>query len=103
MCPSRDVDADPATTGELASIYLHPAAWGKGFGRELMIASLGALSEAGFAEATLWVLDSNSRAVGFYERGGWRADGATKSERLGDVLLNEVRYRRALLNQEPTA
>jgi GNAT superfamily N-acetyltransferase len=101
VCPTRDDDADPLTTGELASIYLDPTAWGRGIGRELMIASLGTLSEAGFAEATLWVLDSNSRAVGFYEGGGWRPDGATKSERLGDVLLNEVRYRRTAPDHRP--
>jgi GNAT superfamily N-acetyltransferase len=103
VCPTRDADGDPVATGELASIYLHPTVWGKGFGRELMIASLQTLSEAGFARATLWVLDNNSRAVGFYGKGGWRADGATKSERLGDVLLNELRYRRLLRNHEPMA
>ena len=101
VCPTRDDDGDPVTTGELASIYLHPTAWGKGIGRELMITSLESLSEAGFVEATLWVLDNNSRAVGFYEKSGWRADGATKSERLGDVLLNEARYRRPLPNHGP--
>ncbi len=35
VCPSRD-DATAGTVGELASIYVLPEAWGRGFGRELV-------------------------------------------------------------------
>ena len=67
ICPARDDDEEPADSGELAAIYLLPGAWGKGLGRELMSSALSALSDAGFGEATLWVLDTNSRARRFYE------------------------------------
>ena len=96
ICPTRDDDAEPASVGELAAIYLVPEAWGTGLGRELMISGLSALSDAGFGEATLWVLDTNSRARRFYEAAGWHADGAVKQDGRRGFVLNEVRYRRAL-------
>ncbi len=96
ICPARDDDEQPASAGELAAIYLLPGAWGKGLGRELMVSVLSALSDAGFDEATLWVLDTNSRARRFYEAVGWHADGAVKHDATRGFVLNEVRYRRAL-------
>jgi GNAT superfamily N-acetyltransferase len=68
ICPARDDDEEPASTGELAAIYLLPEAWGKGLGRQLMMRGLSALRDAGFGEATLWVLDTNSRAQRFMRR-----------------------------------
>jgi GNAT superfamily N-acetyltransferase len=96
VCPTRDDGADPNLTGEVPAIYLLPDAWGRGLGRQLMIAALGSLREADFTDATLWVLDTNHRATRFYEAGGWRPDGATSTELLNDVALTEVRYRRRL-------
>lgn len=96
ICPTRDDDGQPASTGELAAIYLLPRAWGNGLGRALMASVLSALRDAGFDEATLWVLDTNSRARRFYEAAGWHADGAVKQDARRGFVLNEVRYRRAL-------
>jgi hypothetical protein len=50
---------------------------------------------ARYGDATLWVLDENVRARSFYERGGWRLDGATKDDDRGSFVLKEVRYRTA--------
>jgi hypothetical protein len=44
----------------------------------------------------LWVLAGNERAIRFYERNGWIADGATQTETLHGAEVNEVLYRRAL-------
>jgi ribosomal protein S18 acetylase RimI-like enzyme len=90
--PARDEGAD---VGEIYAIYAHPDVWGRGVGRRLIEAATAALSSAGFAEATLWVLDTNDRARRFYERAGWSHDGGVKFE---DRLpgLRQVRYRRAL-------
>ena len=96
ICPARDDDAEPASAGELAAIYLLPGLWGTGLGRELMTSGLSALSDAGFGEATLWVLDTNSRARRFYEVVGWHADGAVKQDGSRGFVLNEVRYWRPL-------
>lgn len=91
---SRDDDAQP-DVGELRAIYLRPAWWGAGIGRQLHDAGLKLLWRE-FSAATLWVLDTNARARAFYERHGWLADGATKEEDRGDAVLSEVRYRIAL-------
>lgn len=82
--------------GEIYAIYLVPAAWDEGIGRQLMAAALGRLGEAGFGQVILWVLDSNVRARRFYEAGGWRADGAVKPDDSFGVPMTEVRYRRPL-------
>lgn len=89
---SRDDDPD-AADGELHGIYVDPRAWGKGVGPALMRATLDLLRERGFREATLWVLDDNPRARRFYEREGWRVDGATQSDTFFDIPVDEVRYR----------
>lgn len=95
-CPTRDDDGDPTTVGEVAAIYLLPDAWGAGIGRRLIATSLDTLVEAGYRQATLWVLATNDRARRFYRAGGWLPDGAVKEETLNGVPLTEVRYRRAL-------
>lgn len=89
--PSDD-EPDPEV-GEVYAIYVDPGSWDRGFGRELFAAAVQGLIDADFRAATLWVLDTNARARRFYEAAGWAADGATKTERRGDVELHEVRYR----------
>jgi GNAT superfamily N-acetyltransferase len=94
--PSRDDDADRDRVGEITAIYLLPDAWGKGTGGRLMGAALRCLVQAGFSEATLWVLDTNARARRFYEAGGWLADGAEMLDESRGFPITEVRYRRSL-------
>lgn len=93
---TRDEDGDPAVVGEVLAIYLAPAAWGKGLGRELMAAALGHLTAVGYREATLWVLDGNVRARWFYAAAGFRPDGAVKIDGSRGFPLRELRYRRPL-------
>jgi GNAT superfamily N-acetyltransferase len=77
--------------GELMAIYVVPAVAGTGTGRALHDAGLAWLMDRGFNHARLWVLSSNARARGFYERMGWRADGETRVETIG-VEVEETRY-----------
>jgi GNAT superfamily N-acetyltransferase len=93
--PSRDEDAD-SSVGEVFAIYLAPGAWGKGHGRELMAAALADLVQAGYRQATLWVLEPNARARRFYEAAGFRPDGASMEDDSRGFPLAEIRYRRAL-------
>jgi GNAT superfamily N-acetyltransferase len=94
---ARDPDAVPGLTGGILAIYVDPNHWHEGIGRGLLEAALLELKSAGFSEATLWVLDSNSRARIFYEQAGFSVDGATKSGIVGDnAAIQEVRYRRPL-------
>ena len=93
--PSRDQNEE-ARVGELQSIYLLPQAWGAGLGQRLMAAVLEQLAAAGYAQATLWVLESNVRARRFYAMGGWAADGAVMQDVSRGFPVTEVRYRRQL-------
>lgn len=93
---SRDDDAPSGQVGEVAAIYARDEAWGRGVGRQLMAKALQHLRATGFEDATLWVLDSNDRAIEFYEGGGWGADGATRQDTIGGQLVTEIRYRRVL-------
>ena len=93
--PSRDDDATEET-GEIWGIYVHPDHWRTGAGGALMRAALEHLAAEGYTEATLWVFEENRGARGFYERYGWRPDGATHFFERGGGRVPEVRYRRPL-------
>lgn len=58
----------------LFSIYLMKVVHGVGVGQRLLDAVIGD------APAQLWVLKGNSRAAAFYERNGFRFDGAEYSD-----------------------
>lgn len=93
--PYRDDDGDAPSPGcgEIGAIYLLPQWWGHGIGRALMAYSLEVLRGQGLAPVLLWVLAGNARACRFYERAGFRLDGATHAYELAGALLPEVRYR----------
>jgi GNAT superfamily N-acetyltransferase len=81
--------------GQLYAIYAAPSYWGRFVGPALHGVAIDGLAAA-FSEAVLWVLDRNDRAIRFYTRNGWVADGATQREVLYGATVDEVRYRRAL-------
>jgi GNAT superfamily N-acetyltransferase len=83
-------------TGELYAIYLVEDAAGTGLGRALLARSTEALRDAGFARASLWVLESNDRARDFYEREGWAWDGSRGTHQAQCSNLPVVRYGRTL-------
>jgi ribosomal protein S18 acetylase RimI-like enzyme len=91
---SRDVAAEP-DVGEVYAIYVRPECWDRGLGTDLLRHAERDLLSHGYAAATLWVLADNDRARRFYERAGWTLDG-TRTETIGEIELQEVRYRRAL-------
>jgi GNAT superfamily N-acetyltransferase len=93
--PTRDKEDDARRVGEVYAVYLRPDEWGQGSGRALLERTVAGLAAAGFERLSLWVLQTNRRARGFYEHEGWSHDGATKQERFGE-RVTEVRYRRAL-------
>jgi L-amino acid N-acyltransferase YncA len=90
--PTEDADA-AERTGEVYAIYLQPAVVGTGVGRALFAYAVADLRSLGFAQATLWVLEDNTRTRRFYEIAGWRPDGTTKTEDFHGFPLREVRYR----------
>ncbi|GAA4530181.1 GNAT family N-acetyltransferase [Amycolatopsis samaneae] len=88
--------AGDASGGQLYALYVDPERWGRGWGGLLLGEAVRHLSAAGHREAMLWVLDTNTRARGFYESAGWKPDGATKTEEMHGVALPVVGYRRPL-------
>ncbi len=93
--PSRDGSggSPEGEVGEVHAIYLLPRWWGQGLGVRLLVAGLDHLRENGFRSATLWVLESNTRARRFYERCGWALDGAATVDTSLGFPMSEVRYR----------
>jgi GNAT superfamily N-acetyltransferase len=99
--PTRDDDGRDRVgreRGEVYAIYALPAHWSTGVGHTLMAACERALSAAGFREASLWMLEGNARAAAFYERHGWREDGAVKDDEriVGDTGIRPLRERRRI-------
>ncbi|MEU7907843.1 GNAT family N-acetyltransferase [Actinoplanes sp. NPDC049118] len=78
---------------ELSAIHADPAYVGTGVGRLLMRDALPALALIG-DRAVLWVLAANARARRFYERGGWVADGVTRTEVFSGEPVLQLRYGR---------
>ena len=75
--PSREADLGP-DAAELVAMYVDPDHWRQGAGNALMEASVQRLTGLPYEEAVLWTFKENDRAIAFYERTGWRADGAEK-------------------------
>jgi GNAT superfamily N-acetyltransferase len=65
--PPRDNDMDDML--ELYALYVRAAYYGTGVGYALFEVAVGDRA------AYLWVLAGNERAIGFYERQGFRLDG----------------------------
>lgn len=83
--------------GELAGLYVHPDHWSRGVGHTLLDRVERELRDGGWGESYLWVLDGNDRAIRFYERHGWNADGSEKSvDARGARQLRELRHVRRL-------
>ena len=68
-----DRDGEAADTGEIFALYVLAEYYGKGVGRRLMEAGLERLRE--YPAVCLWVLKENARAIRFYEKCGFCADG----------------------------
>lgn len=85
----------PDTVGELYAIYFHPDAWGKGGPKQAMEFCLNRLSQLGFTQVNIWVLENNMRARRFYEKFGFLPDGREKELVLG-VALKELCYTKYL-------
>ena len=69
--PQREPELLPFP-GEIYAIYLLQAAKGRGLGRALMAAAAHGLLARGIGAASLWVLDGNAAAQGFYAALGGR-------------------------------
>ena len=95
--PTRDKGEDTALVAEISQIYIAPELWGRGLGKRLMSTALARVAVSGYAQATVWVLDTNWRARRFYERCGWVQDGAARHNDSYSFPIADVRYRKQLI------
>jgi GNAT superfamily N-acetyltransferase len=78
--PGRDEPlASPVV--EVVALYVHPAAWRRGIGRELLQRATEEAGRRGFEEMILWSFERNERALAFYTALGLRPDGARRPHR----------------------
>jgi ribosomal protein S18 acetylase RimI-like enzyme len=87
----RERAGETGYTGELYAIYVIDAAQRRGFGRELVRATVAGLRDLGLDDMIIWVLRDNQPARSFYERlGGEYIRGQPIT--IGPVTLEEVSY-----------
>lgn len=82
--------------GELVGLYVDPDRWGREVGSWLLAEAQARLAARGCRSAELWVLSGNVRAQRFYGRHGWRAEGATRTQEVWGITVEEARYTRRL-------
>ncbi len=92
--PIRDDDLEPDGRAEIYTIYVDPASWRRGIGSALMRAVDDFWRPSDVHELVLWAFKDNADGRAFYERLGWRADGAEQVDDFGTAHPVEVRYRR---------
>jgi GNAT superfamily N-acetyltransferase len=91
-------DADAGGLGEVYAVYVASSRWSRGAGSALMESARRSFLAAGYRQAVLWVLEANDTARVFYERRGWKPDGATKAYESGTTA---IRYRTFLDSGPP--
>jgi ribosomal protein S18 acetylase RimI-like enzyme len=96
LCTVRatgDEGADPAKVAEMPTLYVHPRAWHRGFGRRLCLEAVARARTRGFETLTLWVVESNARARSFYSEFGFVEDGSRKVVLESPARVEAVRFR----------
>lgn len=66
-------DRTVPNTGEIFALYVLSEYYGSGVGKMLTDAAIRTFSD--YPKVLLWVLKDNKRAIRFYEKYGFRADG----------------------------
>ena len=87
---------DALSTGEIRAIYLLEQYWRKGVGSALLKRAVEAMAASGYINLVLWVLNTNARAIAFYEKHYFALDGIEKTGIHAGVELNEIRMSRSL-------
>jgi ribosomal protein S18 acetylase RimI-like enzyme len=94
-------DDDTPGAGELLALYVDPDWWGRGIGHALLAEAREQLVQRGFAEAIVWVLRGNERAMRLYRNDGWVADGKERRVTVSSIEVDEVRCLRSLTADRP--
>ena len=73
-------DPEDSRRGHIYSLYVDPAATGRGIAKALLDHDLQLLGERGLGTVTLWVFEHNQAARGLYTSFGFLPDGARRVE-----------------------
>ncbi len=78
--------------GEIHTMYTHPDYWERGYGSAVFEQAEKWLSEIGFDDVYLYVLEGNERAKRFYNAHGYLPNGDTLCCDIGGVIVTDYRY-----------
>jgi GNAT superfamily N-acetyltransferase len=92
---ARDQEAQ-ADVGELRMLNVHPEWWGTGVAAALLVRAESELTEMGYRNAYLWVLEGNARACRFYRRQGWVESADRRADERFPGAPIELKYIRSL-------
>jgi ribosomal protein S18 acetylase RimI-like enzyme len=93
--PTRD--ETPSEAAEIYAVNVHPDFWRQGTGQLLCEHAVREAAAREYKAMTLWTMTGNDRARRFYERLGYAADGAERSNtRLIGTPFDEMRYRKVI-------
>ncbi|MFH8365284.1 GNAT family N-acetyltransferase [Streptomyces sp. NPDC018031] len=95
VVPAAAAAAAAAGLAELVSMWVHPAARGRGVGDLLVRRALRFADEQGFPEVRLWVTVGNGHAERLYARHGFQRSGQVQPVREGEDLLEFAMVRPA--------
>ncbi len=87
--PTRDEDLPEA--GEFSFFYFLPQYWRGGYGTLLLAHIEREAKTRGYPCLCCWTLEENARAIAFYEKSGYRRDGARQSVTIG-IPLEAIRF-----------
>ena len=88
---NKENDEQLEECGSIYSIYFLEEYWGKGLADKLMDKVISILKDEGCRRVSLWVYEENVRAIGFYEKYGFKFDGAKKHSHFSNRPI-ELRY-----------
>lgn len=88
-----DVTREKDMTGyaELICIHSLQDKWNQGYGSQMIERILDDIKDAGFSRVMLWVFEENTRAISFYKKHGFAANGK-RHEALGAIEVMYERY-----------
>lgn len=90
ICPAREEAMNG--WGEIATTYLLPECFGKGYGKPLLDAAVSELVKSGHNKIYLWVLEDNVRARAFYEKNGFAPTSDKTQINVDGEDLMVIRY-----------
>ena len=92
ICYGQSRDSKDAKDGEIFAINMIDKGKGRGIAAEMMRRATVEMAASGWKSLSLWVVEGNARARGFYEKMGGVTNGEEKTRPFGGRDVTEVKY-----------